>query len=222
MTPVDPPTDEELLHAHVAGDPDAFATLFRRHRDRLWAVALRTTGDREDAADGLQEAMLSAHRAAARFRGEAAVTTWLHRIVVNACVDRLRRRQANPTVPLPGQTEDADRWHIGRREPAAPVVDHDTAMVVRQALAQLPYDQRAALVLVDLQGYSVAEVADMMGVAEGTIKSRCSRGRTRLAVLLGHLRATSDSTGNQIGAPHVGPDASSHSGTSEAAPTGGL
>jgi len=74
------------------------------------------------------------------------------------------------------------------REPAAPPVDHDTALVVREALGQLPVEQRAALVLVDLQGYPVAEVAEMMGVAEGTVKSRCARGRARLAVLLGHLR----------------------------------
>ncbi|WP_117213546.1 RNA polymerase sigma factor SigM [Allorhizocola rhizosphaerae] len=183
MTSADPRSDSELLLAHAAGDPHAFAELFRRHRDRLWAVALRTTGDREDAADALQEAMLSAHRNAARFRGESAVTTWLHRIVVNACVDRLRRRQAHRTVPMPGQ--DDPRAH---GEPAAPVVDHDTAMVVREALAQLPVEQRASLVLVDLEGHSVAEVAEMLGVAEGTIKSRCSRGRARLATLLGHLR----------------------------------
>lgn len=182
--------DADLLRAHTQGDPDAFATLFRRHRDRLWAVALRTTGDREDAADALQEAMLSAHRNAARFRGDSAVTTWLHRIVVNACVDRLRRRQAHRTVPLPGQDtpEDELRWHTGRQEPAAPDVDHETAMVVREALAQLPFEQRASLVLVDLEGHSVAEVAQMLGVAEGTVKSRCSRGRARLATLLGHLR----------------------------------
>ncbi len=175
-------SDSDLLLAHAAGEPQAFAELFRRHRDRLWAVALRTTGDREDAADALQEAMLSAHRAAARFRGESAVTTWLHRIVVNACVDRLRRRQAQKTVPLPGS--DTDDY----REPAAPATDHDTTMTVRQALQQLPYDQRVSLVLVDLEGHSVAEVAGMLGVAEGTIKSRCSRGRARLATLLGHLR----------------------------------
>lgn len=190
MTAGDPRGDSELLLAHAEGDPQAFALLFRRHRDRLWAVAVRTTGDREEAADALQEAMLSAHRNAGRFRGESAVTTWLHRIVVNACVDRLRRRAAHRTVPLPGQDtgEDEERWHTGRHEPAAPAGDHDTAMAVRAALAQLPYEQRASLVLVDLEGYTVAEVARMLGVAEGTIKSRCSRGRARLATLLGHLR----------------------------------
>lgn len=183
----DPRSDSDLLLAHAAGDPEAFSILFHRHRDRLWAVALRTVGDREDAADALQEAMLSAHRAAARFRGDSAVTTWLHRIVVNACVDRLRRRAAHRTVPLPG-AEEQEEGRPRRQEPAAPTVDHDTAMDVRQALAQLPYEQRASLILVDIEGHSVAEVAQMLGVAEGTIKSRCSRGRARLATLLGHLR----------------------------------
>lgn len=183
-------SDADLLQAHVAGDPNAFAELFVRHRDRLWAVALRTLTDREEAADALQDALLSAHRAAGRFRGDSAVTTWLHRIVVNACLDRLRRRRAHPTVPLSdGQPTDPEAPRgPGGREPAAPAVDHDTVLTVRQALAQLPVDQRTAIVLVDLQGYPVAEVAAMLEVAEGTVKSRCSRGRTRLAVLLGHLR----------------------------------
>lgn len=183
--------DKQLLRAHVAGDPDAFAELVRRHRDRLWSVALRTLGDREEAADAVQDALLSAHRAAAQFRGDSAVTTWLHRIVVNACLDRIRRRQAHPTVPLPGGTGREDRG-AGNSAPgcelAAPVVDHETALVVREALARLPVEQRTALVLVDLQGCPVAEVAEILGVAEGTVKSRCSRGRARLAVLLGHLR----------------------------------
>jgi RNA polymerase sigma-70 factor (ECF subfamily) len=184
-----PASDEQLLRDHVAGDPDAFAELVRRHRDRLWSVALRTLGDREEAADAVQDALLSAHRAAARFRGDSAVTTWLHRIVVNACLDRVRRRQSHPTVPLPGGTHaDRDSPGVAGPEPAAPAVDHDTALVVRAALAKLPIEQRAALVLVDLQGYSVAEVAEILGVAEGTVKSRCARGRARLAVLLGHLR----------------------------------
>ncbi|WP_413775673.1 RNA polymerase sigma factor SigM [Micromonospora sp. RTGN7] len=182
-------SDVELLRAHVAGDRYAFTELFHRHRDRLWSVALRTIGDREEAADALQDALFSAHRAAARFRGDSAVTTWLHRIVVNACLDRIRRRQAHPTVPLPDGAHGPDGGPTtGGVEPAAPVQDHDTTLVVRQALADLPVEQRAALVLVDVQGYPVAEVARILGVAEGTIKSRCARGRARLAVALGHLR----------------------------------
>lgn len=183
--------DLELLRAHADGDRDAFGELVRRHRDRLWAVALRTVGDREEAADALQDALLSAYRAGAGFRGDSAVTTWLHRIVVNACLDRIRRRQVRPTVPLP---------EAGPGEPAQPgdqLADRDTALVVHRALAELPVEQRAALVLVELHGHSVAETARILGVAEGTVKSRCARGRARLAVLLGHLRNLDAAAGVQ-------------------------
>jgi RNA polymerase sigma-70 factor (ECF subfamily) len=149
-------------------------------------------GDREDAADAVQDALLSAYRAAGRFRGDSAVTTWLHRIVVNACLDRARRRQARPTVGLP----DSDAALPPARDGAGPA-DLDTAMTVRAALAELPADQRVALVLLDMHGYSVAEIAEMLSVPEGTVKSRCARGRARLAVRLGHLAPRSGpATGN--------------------------
>ena len=169
--------DRDLLAAHCAGDADAFGELFRRHRDRMWAVALRTTRDPELAADAVQEAFLAAYRRADSFRGEAAVTTWLHRIVVNACLDRLRR--IKPTVQLP----DADLSVLADSH------DHHAGVEVRldvhQALDQLPEGQRLALVLVDMHGMSVAEAASVLEVAEGTIKSRCARGRAAMAVLLG-------------------------------------
>jgi RNA polymerase sigma-70 factor (ECF subfamily) len=175
-------SDLELLRAHAAGDAGAFEEIVRRHRDRLWAVALRTMREPEEAADALQDALISAYRAAGSFRGDSAVTTWLHRIVVNACLDRIRRRQVRSTVPLPeeGPGEPADARDR--------VAERDTAMVIEEALGRLPAEQRAAIVLVDIEGYSVADTAAMLKVAEGTVKSRCARGRARLAVLLGHLR----------------------------------
>lgn len=175
-------TDAELLEAHVAGDADAFAELLGRHQNRLWSVALATMRDPDEAADAVQDAVISAFRAAAGFRGDSAVTTWLHRIVVNSCLDRLRRRRVRPTVELPA---------AGPGEPADPrdrIAEQDTIVVVREALAQLGEDQRAAITLVDLHGYSVAEAAKIIGVAQGTVKSRCARGRLQLADLLGHLR----------------------------------
>src|ERR1700748_2180125 len=99
------PSDAVLLRRHADGDPDAFGLLFRRHKDRLWAVALRIACDPDDAADALQEAMISAFRRAGDFRGESAVTTWLHRIVVNASLDLLRRRSA-PSVGWAGDPDD--------------------------------------------------------------------------------------------------------------------
>src|SRR3954452_20240463 len=99
-------TDHELLRAHVDGDSEAFSILFRRHRDRLWAVALRTMGNPDDAADGLQGGMMAAYRRAGSFRGDAAVTTWMHRVVVNACLDRLRAAKVRRAEPLPGDLEE--------------------------------------------------------------------------------------------------------------------
>lgn len=148
----------------------------------MWAVALRTLRDPEEAADALQDAFISAFRAAANFRAESQVTTWLHRIVVNACLDRVRRRQARPTLPLP---ETGFKELATRRDA---ISDRETSLVVTAALDQLPEDQRAPIVLVDVEGYSVSETAKLLGIAEGTVKSRCARGRAKLAKVLGHLR----------------------------------
>ncbi len=176
------PTDRALLQAHVGGDDEAFTSLMLRHRDRLWAVALGTMRNPEEAADALQDAMLSAFRRADQYRGEAAVLTWLHRIVVNACLDRLRRLRVRRTEPLPDPDYDEDLGTGG--DPASDIEALETRHDVAAALARLNPDQRAALVLVDMQGYSVDEAARMLGCAPGTVKSRCSRGRARLAPLL--------------------------------------
>ena len=191
-------TDHELLQAHVDGDPDAFAILFRQHRDRLWAVALRTMGNPDDAADGLQDGMIAAYRRAGSFRGDAAVTTWLHRVVVNACLDRLRAAKVRRAEPLPEDLEDiGDRGSLvtsttEAADPADLAVVEERRRIVLAALDQLPADQKAALILVDMEGYPVAEVAAMLDCAVGTVKSRCSRGRARLATLLGVLRPGGD------------------------------
>jgi RNA polymerase sigma-70 factor (ECF subfamily) len=184
------PTDEALLAAHLAGDPDAFGVLITRHRDRLWAVALRTTGNPEEAADALQEAMISAFRRAGTFRGDALVTTWLHRIVVNACLDRLRRNKVRAARPLPDDLDEyAARGAVlgsddPDADPEARVLRADRRATVLAALDRLPPEQKAAVVLVDLEGLPVEEVARILDCPPGTVKSRCSRGRARLATLL--------------------------------------
>ena len=193
-------TDVELLAAHVDGDAVAFGELFTRHRDRLWAVALRTMGNPADAEDGLQDGMISAYRRAGSFRGDAAVTTWLHRVVVNACLDRLRAAKVRAADALPDDLEE----YAGRgalvtadvTDPADAAVADERRRLVLEALGTLPAEQRAALVLVDMEGYSVAEVAQMLECAEGTVKSRCSRGRARLAGLLGVLAPAAGDGGN--------------------------
>ncbi len=182
----DPRSDAELLGAHVAGDPLAFEELVRRHRDRLWAVALRTTGDPEEAADSLQDALISAYRRAHQFRGDSAVTTWLHRIVVNASLDRLRRRAVRAADVLPDDNEALPGAVV------ADPVDHmdrrEVQLMVTAALAELPEDQRAAILLVDVEGWSVEDAARELGIPEGTVKSRCFRGRAKLAKTLAVLR----------------------------------
>jgi RNA polymerase sigma-70 factor (ECF subfamily) len=204
------PGDRALLAAHVAGDPTAFGTLFARHRDRLWAVALRTTGDPDEAADALQDAMIAAFRRAGSYRGDAAVTTWLHRIVVNACLDRLRRRKVRAADPLPELLEDEqDRAVAARSDPDDPAAAAERAELrrgVRAALDRLPADQRVALVLVDVEGYSVDEVARILDTATGTVKSRCSRGRARLRVLLEETGVTAGNRGRTAHVPSTASD----------------
>jgi RNA polymerase sigma-70 factor (ECF subfamily) len=189
--------DRELLSAHCAGDPEAFGELFRRHRDQMWALALRTTQDPEIAADAVQEAFISAFRGAESFRGEAAVTTWLHRIVVNSCLDRLRR--IKPVVQLP----DADLSILpDTRDQHSSV---EVRLDIRAALDQLPEGQRMALVLVDMHGLKVAEAASILNVAEGTIKSRCARGRAAMVPLLGLAEPSDPSIGPAPKEPMASP-----------------
>lgn len=160
-------------------------------------------------------------RNAGSYRGEAAVTTWLHRVVVNACLDRMRRERARPRVPL-GDLEVAARGDHH--------ADLELRLDLRAALARLPEPQRAAIVLVDLLECSVAEAAAQLGVAEGTVKSRCSRGRAELARLLrdrlqspppATRRPPVQDTGNQSPRAHVAGSDLSTSGLSGPATSGG-
>lgn len=202
MTPVDSQQlgevdDRLLLRRHVEGDAEAFGELYRRHRDRMWAVAVGVCGDREIAAEGVQEGFIAAFRRAGSYRGDSAVTTWLHRIVVNASIDATRRLK--PTAEL---TEA-----VIAAAPAGPDRSGqvDTRLAVHQALHRLPDAQRLALVLVDMHGVPVAEAAEILDVAPGTIKSRCARGREALSADLqatgftdpgtSRISATSDTTG---------------------------
>ncbi len=185
--PVEPRGDGELLAAHVAGDRRAFEELFRRHHDRLLRVARVGCRDPEDAADAVQEALLKAHRSASSFRYQCTVGTWLHRIVMNACVDTARRNTGRRVGLEPDVLALPD-----------PATRTDTALVVRRALLGLPVEQRAAVLIVDMHGYSVAAAARLLGVAEGTVKSRRARARARLRLL---LRREDDSPRESAGRP---------------------
>ncbi len=212
--------DASLLARHVGGDREAFGLLVNRHRDRLWAVALRTLGDREEAADALQDALVSAFRSAHTFQGRSAVTTWLHRIVVNACLDRARRAATRRTRPLDDDPQRLDAL-VGSAEPAdSPVVRAEVHRELSAALAELPVEQRAALVLVDMQGYPVAEAAELLGVPVGTVKSRCARGRARLLPLVRHLREEPGAAARGSGVSRETPPAADAAGPSGNPPGG--
>lgn len=175
-------SDKQVLRAHLDGRQHAFAELLRRHHDHLWQTALRTSYTPEDAAESLQDALFSAHRTAGAFRGDSEVRSWLHSIVVNACLDRIRRIKARRAVSLTAETVP---------EPADDRDDYaalEMSMVIDKALFTLPADMRTALVAVELEGYSVADAARLLGVPEGTIKSRCARARLRLKNRLDFLR----------------------------------
>ncbi len=196
----DEPSDVELLRSHVAGDAAAFGQLFLRHKDRLWAVALRIVCDQDDAADALQEAMISAFRRAGDFRGDSAVTTWLHRIVVNASLDLLRRRPGRAL----SWSGDPDELPVPAQRLGGGATDAlELSLDVNAALRVLAPPQRAALVLVDMLGYSVAEAAGILGVSEGTVKSRCARSRARLLPYLSHLRTNLHGTRPSLTASHL-------------------
>lgn len=179
-----PLTDAELLDAHVAGDPDAFSALVRRHYDYLWRLAIRTSFNRDDAAEALQEALVSAYQKAHTFVHACPVQGWLYRIVVNACLDKMRaqrvRRHATLTPKLHEEVTLRDHFH---QDPAY-------AIIVAEALAELPDEQRDAVVVVDMLRCTVAEASHLLNVPPGTVKSRCSRARAKLGVLLEGVNVT--------------------------------
>jgi len=172
-----PERDEDLIRRYLDGDVGAFGTLVERHERRVYALALRMTGREEDAQDATQEAFLSALRKLEGFRGEAAFTTWLHRVTMNACYDLLRKRQRAPLLHERDE-EDAPP----RPEPASP--DHadavDLSVDVQRALLEVPPDFRATLILCDVQDLPYAEAAAILNVPVGTVRSRLHRGRAAL------------------------------------------
>jgi RNA polymerase sigma-70 factor (ECF subfamily) len=175
------PSDEELVSAFRSGEREAFGILVRRHERRVYNLALRMTGREEDARDATQDAFLSAMRKLGSFRGEAAFTTWMHRVAVNACYDLLRKRQRAPLL-------DASREDRPEPEPPPspdPSETSDLAIDVRRALLRVPEDYRVAMILHDVQDLPYEEVAQILGIPIGTVRSRLHRGRVALARAMG-------------------------------------
>ncbi len=175
--------DPTLIQAAQAGDQRALDDLLRNHQGRIYAICRRLAGNDADALDATQEAMIAIVKGLTRFDGRASFSTWSYRVATNACLDELRRRgrRADPGLPEFEQADDAYIAGVAPRDPGETV---SAQVDVDSGLAELPEEFRAAVVLRDVAGLDYAEIADVLGIAPGTVRSRISRGRSRLAEVL--------------------------------------
>jgi len=180
LAPARAELDEQTLVARAQdGDVHSFAELARRHQDALIRVAFRVLGQRSDAEDALQDALIDAWRKIGTFRGDAAFSTWMYRIVTNRCTAVMRRNR--PTVPLPDDDAPGATLVAGSGSPErAAEVDAELAALSR-ALADLPGDQRTCWVLRELEGLGYAEISHITGASETAVRGRLHRARTALA-----------------------------------------
>lgn len=179
-------TDEQLVRRSQQGGADAFEILVQRHGTRVYNLCLRILGDPDEAADASQDTFLAALRKLGTFRGDAAFTTWLHRVAVNACYDALRRKRRRPLLQIVADGDDE------RPEPAVPAPDHAEGVVlsvdVGKALMEVPEEFRVVLVLADVQDLPYDEIARVLEIPVGTVKSRVFRGRAALGRALGVVK----------------------------------
>ena len=167
----------ELVKKAQKGDQAAFDALLRRHYNQIYAICRRLAGNEADALDATQEALVTLVRRIDRFDGRSKFTTWMHRVVTNACLDELRRRGRRPE---PSPVEEQPLAAVDR-----PVADSvSDRLDIDAALAQVPEAFRVPVVLCDQLGLSYEEIAQQLDLAPGTVRSRISRGRRRLAELL--------------------------------------
>jgi RNA polymerase sigma-70 factor (ECF subfamily) len=201
--------DRPLVIAAQAGDRDALDALLRRHHERLWRVCRRMVGNDADADDALQMALIAIARGIRRFDGRSAFGTWAYRVTTNACLDELRRRRRRPVPDALGADgaearpeaglDPVDRVD-GRTAPGGRSGDQSDGGIdavadrldVDAALARLPDDFRAAVVLRDLCDLDYAEIGHVLGIPPGTVRSRIARGRAQLADLVGNPAPSSD------------------------------
>lgn len=176
-----PAIDDATLLAQVAaGDHSSFAILMQRHQDRVFSVCLRLMGSRHSALDATQETFTTLFRKADQYQGTAAVSTWLYRITVNTCYDLLRKERRRPTEAMPDYLDPADPMGDN------PFTSADLRPDIERALGTLSPDFRAVVVLSDIEGYSLPDVAEALELPVGTVKSRLFRARRQLASVLGN------------------------------------
>lgn len=170
----------KLVERASGGDPAAFNQLMELHERRMYAVALRMCANREDAQDCLQEAMLRIYRAIGSFKGQSTFSTWVYRVTMNTCLDELRRKKNRHNTSLDNLLDMGWAPTDGNNVPERQAIRAETRQQLHAAIKELPEDMRAAVVLRDIQGFSYDEIARMLDVNVGTIKSRISRGREKL------------------------------------------
>jgi len=189
--------DELLLRRAQGGDPEAFEQLMQPLEQLVWRVCWHYTGNREATEDCGQETMIRIWRNLGNYRGECALESWVYRIAANCCMDWLRKKKRDKSVsvePLREQGFDPADTAPGTEEQ---VVQEDERRRLREAIAELPEDQREALILTQLEKISYEETARRLGVEEGTVKSRVNRAKARLKEMLSEGRELSPPDGVQ-------------------------
>ena len=178
--------DKHILARARRGELDAFEELVRQYEKRVYAVALRSSGSPEDAADIMQEVFLRAWRSIESFRGDSGFSTWLFRITMNLCVDHARHKNAQPqTQPLVVGEEDAERPIPDTAPtPEEHLENSELGRELAAALDEVSEEHRRIVLLRDVSGLSYTEIAEVLEISEGTVKSRLSRARIALRTIL--------------------------------------
>ena len=190
----DLPTDEQLVFSARGGDRDAFGQLVQRYEARVYTMSMRMLTNREDARDLAQEVFLTVYQSLDRFRGEAQFRTWLYRVTLNRCRDEIRRRgtvKHTRPLSLDGLVDNDENDRAAPVEPSArepSPEEHargrETQCLVTAAIDRLPEELREAIVLRDTQDLAYDQIASVLEVPVGTVRSRLNRARTRLAEIL--------------------------------------
>ena len=172
--------ERDMIERASRGDAASFNHLMEQHERRMYAVALRMCGNREDAQDCLQEAMLRVYRAIGGFKGQSSFSTWVYRITMNTCLDELRRKKNRQNTSLDNLLDMGWSPADETNAPEKQAMRSELRRNLNRAIRELPEEMRAAVVLRDIQGFSYDEIARMLEINVGTIKSRISRGREKL------------------------------------------
>lgn len=176
--------DLELIERHRLGDPSAFGEIFDRHHRMVFNLALRLSGDPERADDLSQEIFLRIYRHIGRFKGRSSLKTWIYRISINCCRSRLARRRLPIQVPADPTVDLVDRLRDPTAGPERRAIARDRMRQLMAVLQQLPRPYREAVVLRDVEELTYEEIAGVLGVRLGTVRSRIARGRERLRQML--------------------------------------